>query len=864
MQTHPSRSILSGILAIALSVLSASLPLSAAIADTALHPPFKIVWSRPDVGQLLTWKITKGIFYYVTRNSLGALRLSSGQDVWERQTGNDLGIGAGIINDGRVYCALGNHAVEARSLSTGATLWTFPAKADVYSLCIDGPHLVFENRVGYVAAINTGNLRTDWETRLTAPGVKSLFEISNIIGVGRQKVLVLASTSQTGKSGVFVVLCLSAKTGDVLWRSATIHLDGNWSLGNAVDAHNIYVAFANDEVMAFSLRDGRTVWHKSSAGNSALLFNGNLITNINDDGTVYALDCTTGRVRWSTELSKKAEVLVSPPALFGSDMAIVADQALFAITSSGKVKWRWPVQDSVDGTAPVIVRDGFLLPVAISICRFVHGRTASLPRNSATRQSLARELVSRLDSLSVTDKRILISLGDDAFLALRAELKRRELAYGSTDSYDDYSEFTDCAGDIAKILRPKFTGSILQLLPLARLTDGDQYIRRVLLGMLDASGDQAVMLKVCLHILVTEKPDWGKAYSVSWEALSEVCASNSKTAVKYLVSELNDEAADPEIRREAYLNVGRSGDPAAISAILAHRNTKRTAPTLDDIMQLSKLGLTPNPDDRALAKQLLINTTYGGLNSQLIATAKDSDGRLWGLAQSGVAGAFDDLWILRNDGNHWAEPLLTNLTRAKLGNLGNFLKYVHAPEFTRDTDGDGWTDLLEQRLGTNPNAKDTDHDGLADSSDKNPLAASGLRSETEQIIAAAFEAHFWSTTNRAVPCLVSFPKGIAPFELRGSNWLVLGVPYDKTSPLGPTFDHGTAFVDFGPPMLDFDGNAYKPKDRSGIILWNKNHTRARIYLRTYYGGVQGTGMDVELKKIGTEWIVTGEELQVLS
>jgi hypothetical protein len=44
-------------------------------------------------------------------------------------------------------------------------------------------------------------------------------------------------------------------------------------------------------------------------------------------------------------------------------------------------------------------------------------------------------------------------------------------------------------------------------------------------------------------------------------------------------------------------------------------------------------------------------------------------------------------------------------------------------EIERDSDGDGLTDILEEKLGTNPNDPDTDHDGLRDDVDPIPQAS---------------------------------------------------------------------------------------------------------------------------------------------
>ena len=64
------------------------------------------------------------------------------------------------------------------------------------------------------------------------------------------------------------------------------------------------------------------------------------------------------------------------------------------------------------------------------------------------------------------------------------------------------------------------------------------------------------------------------------------------------------------------------------------------------------------------------------------------------------------------------------LTTKQPGVTDHFIEYIDDPKFRRDTDGDGWSDLLENRLGTDPQSRDTDRDGIDDSADRNPLAKS--------------------------------------------------------------------------------------------------------------------------------------------
>jgi hypothetical protein len=66
-------------------------------------------------------------------------------------------------------------------------------------------------------------------------------------------------------------------------------------------------------------------------------------------------------------------------------------------------------------------------------------------------------------------------------------------------------------------------------------------------------------------------------------------------------------------------------------------------------------------------------------------------------------------------------------------------------ELERDTDGDGWTDIEEARMGLDPRNPDTDGDGIPDGRDRTPnLAAAprGGNDETSEIVTKASLALF--------------------------------------------------------------------------------------------------------------------------
>lgn len=282
--------------------------------------------------------------------------------------------------------------------------------------------------------------------------------------------------------------------------------------------------------------------------------------------------------------------------------------------------------------------------------------------------------------------------------------------------------------------------------------------------------------------------------------------------------------------------------------MLAARDTGRNMPSLRTLMHLDMLGTSVKPKSKEY------EWPWKSF-AKLLDTRKDSSGALWGLISSRAAGSLDDLWIARHDGNSWGEPLFTGVTRKELGNADWFARFVGKPNIALDTDGDGWTDLFERRLGTNPKVPDTDGDGLKDSEDKNPLAAPREVSEAEQVLRAAFQARFQFGGGRPSVCLVELPKGLKPLELYGWGWITISLEAGHKSPLQAFVGKGAGVVAFRPPVYDFAGSAWRGKEGDESILWNSDHTEAKLQIATRFGGLDGTGFDIHLKKFGSDWVV---------
>lgn len=185
--------------------------------------------------------------------------------------------------------------------------------------------------------------------------------------------------------------------------------------------------------------------------------------------------------------------------------------------------------------------------------------------------------------------------------------------------------------------------------------------------------------------------------------------------------------------------------------------------------------------------------------------------------------SYDDVWIVRShDGVHWTRPAFAfQLAGGPLemrlawregrliisrratrpppesggsGGSGKPFRTVISPrDLVRDRDRDGLPDRLERRLGTDPARWDTNGNGIADGSDKNPLYRPHPLTDEEGIYQAVLEAlcqlgrstgprynglpdQVWGLGSRRGPLLLQLPQGSSGIELLGYRGMVLCDP----------------------------------------------------------------------------------------
>jgi len=247
------------------------------------------------------------------------------------------------------------------------------------------------------------------------------------------------------------------------------------------------------------------------------------------------------------------------------------------------------------------------------------------------------------------------------------------------------------------------------------------------------------------------------------------------------------------------------------------------------------------------------------------AIEKDAKGRTWALFSSEILGNSSDLFIAEKKADGWGTPLFTGAWTEGRGFLNadapksfrripieklvatEWIKiFPDDPTLRKDSDGDGLTDLVEVRLGTNPKKADTDGDGLPDAIDPCPNAAPRVRGDTEQIISACLES--WLLGQKRVGPVVLFNREVAPFELSRHPGQVLWRQGKKRTSWKRLADSGADEVFFLHPI-----HTHPPKGE--LVEYGPDRQTARIVFVPDGGGcIIGHGM-FTLKKIDGEWFV---------
>ncbi len=294
-----------------------------------------------------------------------------------------------------------------------------------------------------------------------------------------------------------------------------------------------------------------------------------------------------------------------------------------------------------------------------------------------------------------------------------------------------------------------------------------------------------------------------------------------------------------DIRVHAFARLGELGTAEGLAAI--ERLERRISETIQTPATVSLRGYAHPAwhfgDEPA---RLIAETERGGVR---VAVAPDS--LLGGL----------DLFLVTNrtptDDATWTRPILVPVkwtpqayrdTRLSVGPDGRLLLSVGTErhvldqaEIARDSDGDGWTDLEEARLGLRADRVDSDGDGIPDGRDACPLLPASSETVTgddREILRSAL---------------------FAVFAVGGSRYLLL---VDEPSPKVHLDGYG------GPVLYGVDREKWAAEhEHVGVrVAWTilaRTDAQAVVEIRDHEGPMAGGSQKVYLRKAAARWVVVG-------
>ena len=232
-----------------------------------------------------------------------------------------------------------------------------------------------------------------------------------------------------------------------------------------------------------------------------------------------------------------------------------------------------------------------------------------------------------------------------------------------------------------------------------------------------------------------------------------------------------------------------------------------------------------------------------------MATAIAPDGTTFAVVAASLLGGFDlFLTSTRTPGDPqaWSRPKLLGPAAQREGNRGASLAFrgpatlvlaasgtemqFALDDIERDSDGDGWTDVEEGRIGTNPHAPDSDGDGIPDGRDVCPLLplpSATTPDDNDTILQRAVFAAFALTGSRQ---MLYVTPATTRVHVRGYGGPII---FDRPLPSGGS--GGGVYV------------SWRIRERSA--------TDAVVELTDWEGLLAAGGQDVFLKKVLGRWTV---------
>jgi len=870
---------------------------------------FRPAWDLYRFGKIY-WTLKDYVLYTVSYGEqdedlrvIEALDTSSGKSLWKTKLGKG-------EYDKSIFCTdhylLVNTEKQIRVIepATGKEMWTIHARSkEDITMAARGERLYAVLRPGFLSVIDLDKRKVLWEAEFFKASSQEEIKGAYVgsINCTDQGSIIL----KVGAWEKSLFLMLEPGSGRCIWKSP---LPIGYASSFAYDGKNLIVQH-RDRIISLDPGSWRRVWAYDDRKpfESDMVNSGSMLYIVDSNGSLLALRSSDGKVCWSRPLPGAENFSLTMPAFSGTPIIAVSEGTVSAFSSSGEILWQFsPGLGKEIEIQPVKTSEKPEILVKSSsndcgIACFIMGAEPKALTISEEKRRRAAEIVDHIERLTPLRKKELLSMGDEGFNALFAAMRKilieadpvihalneqagkKEGSSSFIDSDDLnkkkksklYSERYYAISDlISRMTAPRHTEQLFTLLDELRTDEARAPVLCLLAEYGEGKRKEDLLLGIVQHYLelYSNKRDLYWMDNLDGISLVYLEHSNDSRVFEILLSALEDEKAPEEVRRLALCRLPFMGDRRGVDAVLRLRKKEtRILPSLDEAMKTEKLAQavreTPcfrNLKKRWVAPDMFRRIKVGECGEifpvQLNELDKKDDGVIWAFVVSSLAGFVEDVWALRLCDGEEPRAFYTGLLgyTYKQSDIDRVLR---RDVLSHDSDGDGWTDLLEKSIGTDPNKADTDGDGLIDSRDRNPTSAPREPGDEEKIIHAVFEAWFLFDRDHNMLSVLELPEGIKPFELLSAPWVTVTRGHGKRNIGGRVLEEnaGTAITKFEEIKTDFSEKPIISSQRNWI-LWSDDHRKAKVHYFILFATLNGIGFDFILEKIGDEWFVKKMEL----
>lgn len=332
--------------------------------------------------------------------TLHGLRLRAGTTLWQLPLEGKLIHleGAPTIADGRVYMGCGNDGVvcvaldrvdlEGQRLGLQEAARLLEAKWQQLQAAYESER---KKDPEFAVPPTEDQLPKAVPVRYWQQG-RGRWHVDAPVAVVGDRVLVASAFLEQERQGERALYCLNTADGTVCWRAELVR--NPWA-GPAVDGSTVVVAgssmgydprqagAARGELAAFSLSDGKRLWHRDLPGGilgSVALANGLAVAGLTD-GTVRAFDLVRGTERWS--FKAQAAIFAAPAVAGGVVYAGDLQGRLYALTlDQGAKLWQVDLGKLRGVEAPGMIYGGPVIQAGrlyVATCNLAEGPFSGQP-----------------------------------------------------------------------------------------------------------------------------------------------------------------------------------------------------------------------------------------------------------------------------------------------------------------------------------------------------------------------------------------------------------------------------------------------------------------------------------------------------